>query len=81
MTEQDNILRLAREAGLVWHGPIDEATFLRFAALVKAEAVAETREAIAEWIEPQRNFIPATGAEFAAAIRAMAATQSREGGA
>lgn len=37
-----------------------------------AQAVAAVlREQIAVWIELQRNDIPATGAEFAAAIRSM----------
>lgn len=34
------------------------------------EAVLAEREALASWIEVQRNLIPATGEEFAAAIRA-----------
>lgn len=38
----------------------------------KASAVAAVvREKVAAWVEPQRDFIPATGAEFAAAIRSM----------
>lgn len=32
--------------------------------------VRQTKEDIANWIEPQRNDVPATGEEFAAAIRA-----------
>lgn len=32
---------------------------------------AVLREKIAVWVEPQRNDVPATGAEFAAAIRSM----------
>lgn len=39
-------------------------------AAVRAEATLTEREAIAAWIEPQRNDVPATGQEFAAAIRA-----------
>lgn len=34
-------------------------------------AVAAERERIAAWLEPQRDYIPATGAEFAAALRAI----------
>ena len=34
-------------------------------------AVAAERERIAVWVSIQRNFIPATGEEFAAAIRGM----------
>lgn len=38
----------------------------------EAQAVAAVvREKVAAWVEPQRDFIPATGAEFAAAIRSM----------
>ena len=36
------------------------------AARIGAE---KEREEIAKWVEPQRNDIPATGIEFAAAIR------------
>ena len=35
------------------------------------DAIKEEREWIAAWIEQQRNDIPATGREFAAAIRAL----------
>jgi hypothetical protein len=35
-----------------------------------AQAVAAERERIAAWLEVQRNDVPATGAEFAAALRA-----------
>lgn len=57
MTEQDNILRLAREAGMnltpaqfsgVFEDEIDEYKLAKFAALVKAEADAETRVACAK---------------------------------
>lgn len=41
-------------------------------ARIRAEAVAEERERIAAWIEPQRRDIPGHGWEFAAAIRASA---------
>lgn len=34
-------------------------------------AEAATIESIAAWIEPQRNDVPATGKEFASAIRAL----------
>lgn len=38
----------------------------------EAQAVAAVvREQVAAWIEPQRNDVPATGAEFAAALRSM----------
>ena len=36
-----------------------------------AAEVAKERERIAAWLEPQRNNVPATGAEFAAALRAV----------
>lgn len=89
MTEQDNILRLAREAGfgieqgffqLRINGYADDLA--RFAALVKAEAVAETREACAKVCESRST--PGTGSVAilggaADAIRAMAAAPSREG--
>jgi hypothetical protein len=39
-------------------------------AAAVAACVAAERESIAAWIEPQRNDVPATGKEFAAAIRA-----------
>jgi hypothetical protein len=35
------------------------------------EAERQCREQCALWLEPQRNDIPATGKEFAAALRAM----------
>jgi len=79
---QDQIERLAREAGMeqdgaMWFTPssdpldtMDVSTeqLARFAALVEA---AE-RERLAAWIELQRNDVAATGAEFAAAIRGAA---------
>ena len=74
MVSKDDIVRMAREAGVpmeysfvsdatVWHL---HPRFERFANLV---ADAE-RECIAKWVEEQRNDIPATGVEFASAIRA-----------
>ena len=36
-----------------------------------ALVAARERERIATWIEPQRNDVPATGYEFALAIRAL----------
>lgn len=48
MTEQENILRLASEAGFGNYAYEAASMFERFAALVKADAVAETREACAK---------------------------------
>ena len=42
-----------------------------YSAKAMRDAINAEREKIAAWIEPQRNDIPATGAEFAAAIRAI----------
>lgn len=47
MTEQENILRLAREAGFGGYAYEAVSLFERFYALVKADAVAETREEFA----------------------------------
>jgi hypothetical protein len=40
-----------------------------FTARQLLTAIAADRERIAAWLEVQRNDIPATGAEFAAALR------------
>lgn len=71
-TKQEAI-QMAHDAGLhlegensqmpLWVVNHDEIHTLVAAAY--ARGVAD----IADWIEPQRNDIPATGAEFAAAIR------------
>ena len=88
MTEKDNILRLAREAGFGNYAYEAASLFEKFAALVKAEAVAETREACAKLITEtkvwrgkgwQCTICPATAENIASAIRAMGATPSREG--
>jgi len=69
MTRED-IIRMAREAGLsndfghLGYPYLPELE--RFAALV---AAAE-RESIAAWVASQRNDVPATGSEISAAIRA-----------
>lgn len=77
MTNKDEIIAMAQAAGMNLNLPAQDAAvpawhmtstagLERFAALV----AAKERERIAAWIEPQRNGVPATGAEFANAIRA-----------
>ena len=99
MTEQENIWRLAREAGLIddrngsYIGRQGYPALEKFAALVKAETVAETREACAKLCdrvaELAGRFAKRGGNEFdcgavdgaehcAESIRAMAATPSRD---
>jgi hypothetical protein len=64
---KDDIIRLAREAGFgIGYSEAALTLFERFAQLV----AEQEKESIAAWVEPQRNDIPATGAEFARAIRA-----------
>lgn len=68
-----DVIELAREAGLVPDSPFvgvrewQSTALTKFAALV----AAREKERIAAWIEPQRNDVPATGYEFALAIRAL----------
>ncbi len=51
--------------------PGDEGGFVSTQMRLYAmEAIEAERERIASWLEMQRNDIPATGAEFAAALRA-----------
>jgi hypothetical protein len=49
-----------------WHWTKAEERAIRTYA---AAAMAAERERLCAWLEIQRNGIPATGAEFAAAIR------------
>lgn len=62
---------LKMSADGVEHIPFDE--FMLPVSTSKADTVDRNAvlEEIAEWIEPQREYIPATGAEFASAIRAL----------
>ncbi|MEQ1572797.1 MAG: hypothetical protein ABL993_00990 [Vicinamibacterales bacterium] len=53
-----------RDPSLSWENDLAE----RLRTLV-ARVKAEERERIARWLATQRNEIPATGAEFAAALR------------
>lgn len=48
----------------------NEVTLQQFFWKVYGAGVAAERERIAKWVEEQRNDIPATGIEFASAIRA-----------
>lgn len=54
--------------GRIFH---TEASASEVRAAIRAIEAA-TIERLAAWIEPQRNDVPATGKEFAAAIRAIA---------
>lgn len=72
-----DVIELAREAGMnpnadkgavnALGSSVPQHWLEHFAALV----AARERERIATWIEPQRNDVPATGYEFALAIRAL----------
>ena len=68
----DDIIRMAHEAGLHlatdvnWMPIIDLKYAKKFAEIV---AAAE-RENVASWVASQRNDVPATGSEMAAALRA-----------
>jgi len=80
---RDDVIRLAREAGIVpssynnfefYEVFAEEDAFERFAALIAAaerEACAKVCEEQAVWFDENRNFADASGAEScAAAIRA-----------
>ena len=70
MTKED-LIRMAQEAGWEMDSAWDlydgfNSRLERFANLV---AAAE-RENVASWVASQRNDVPATGSEMAAALRA-----------
>lgn len=83
MIDRETLEKLAREAGFevgpygigvpqahLSDGLVDAPWLYEAIAAVAQKAAEAEREAIAAWIDPQRNDIPACGFEFAAAIRA-----------